>query len=391
MIWLDYVECSGGSYVNTGFTPNQDTRLDIEFTPTTIANDQIYIYGSGVSYTQSAFEAYPWNGVVEINYDGQYQNVYSVPLVVGDRYRISENKNVTTVTNLTTGTSQTLNFSYTPFTCPGPLCLGALNRSGSILPTNLRIHSCKIWDNDTLIRDMHPSKDGDVVGMYDKVNEVMYTSGSSVPLIPSEEQILDGIGSIVPTFIGLNPNPIECGESFLISASFRFVVVQDYVIPASAWKGTGPYYVDLSVQVANEKELIAYVADFATLEQRVAEYNALIQAKENGTGIIRFWAVSVKPKVDIPVKVITGMFSNTDVVNIQPGQWQGSGPWTCSLDLGHEVRTATCAMPDGLTTEQARAFIDAGLHVAGVSGNTVTLRAMLEKPGTDMRVGILSE
>lgn len=212
----------------------------------------------------------------------------------------------------------------------------------------------------------------------------------NIPFFIGETEI-SSIEVLVPVFIGLNPNPIECGESFLISAGFKSITVQDYTIPASAWKGTGPYYVDLSIQVANEDELMAYVADFATLEQRVAEYNALIQARENGTGIIRFWAVSVKPKVDIPVKVITGMFSNTDVVNIQPGQWQGSGPWTCSLNLEHEVRTATCAMPDGLTTEQARTFIDAGLHVAGVSGNTVTLRAMLEKPNVDVRIGILSE
>ena len=248
-----------------------------------------------------------------------------------------------------------------------------------------------MWDNDTLIRDMRPSKDGDTAGMYDKVNAVMYTSGSSVPLIPSEEQIEDVVGSIVPTFIGLNPNPIECGESFLISASFKFVMVQDYVIPASAWKGTGPYYVDMSVQVANEKELIAYVADFATLDQRVAEYNALLRAEENGTGVMRFWATSIKPKVDIPIKVITGMFSNAEAVTVQPGQWQGSGPWTCTLDMGHQVRTASCAMTDGMTAEEAQAYIDAGIHVAGVSGNTVTLRAMLSKPSTAIKVGVLSE
>lgn len=199
------------------------------------------------------------------------------------------------------------------------------------------------------------------------------------------------ISTIRLSYVGLEPNPIGVNESFLVQAAFRVVDVGEYTIPATAWKGTGPYYADMSIPLAGREELIAYVADFATLEQRAAEYNALIQAKEGGTGVIRFWAVSVKPKVSIPVKVITGMFSNTDVVNIQPGQWQGSGPWTCSLNLEHEVRTATCAMPDGLTTEQARTFIDAGLHVAGVSGNSVTLRAMLERPSMDIRVGILSE
>lgn len=199
------------------------------------------------------------------------------------------------------------------------------------------------------------------------------------------------IQSVQVSFVGLEPNPIGVKESYLIQAAFRIIDVGEYMIPATAWKGTGPYYADVSVPLAGSSELIAYVADFATLDQRVAEYNALLRAEENGTGVMRFWAISVKPKVDIPIKVITGMFSNAENVTIQSSQWQGSGPWTCTLDMGHQVRTASCAMTDGMTAEQARAFIDAGLHVAGVSGNMVTLRAMLEKPSTNIRVGILSE
>lgn len=199
------------------------------------------------------------------------------------------------------------------------------------------------------------------------------------------------ISSVAVAFVGLEPNPIGVRESFLIQVAFRIIDVGEYTIPATAWKGTGPYYADISVPLAGSEELIAYVADFATLDQRVAEYNALLRAEENGTGVMRFWAISIKPKVDIPIKVITGMFSNAESITVQPGQWQGSGPWTCTLDMGHQVRTATCAMTDGMTADEAQAFIDAGIHVAGVSGNTVTLRAMLSKPSIAVPVGVLSE
>lgn len=212
----------------------------------------------------------------------------------------------------------------------------------------------------------------------------------NIPFFTGETEI-SSIEAFVPVFVGLNPNPVECGESFLVSAGFKSITVQDYTIPASAWKGTGPYYVDISIQLANEEELIAYVADFATLDQRVAEYNAMLKAEKNKIGVMRFWATSVKPTVDIPVKIITGMFKNAETQTIQPDQWQGSGPWTCTLDMGHEVRTALCAMTDGMTADEARAFIDAGIHVAGVSGNSVTLRAMLSKPSIVVPVGILSE
>lgn len=199
------------------------------------------------------------------------------------------------------------------------------------------------------------------------------------------------ISSIAVSFVGLEPNPVGVRESFLIQAAFRVIDVGEYTIPATSWKGTGPYYADVSVPLAGKEELVAYVADFATLDQRVAEYNALLRAEENGTGVMRFWATSIKPKVDIPIKVITGMFSHAEAVTVQPSQWQGSGPWTCTLDIGHQVRTALCAMTDGMTAEEAGAFIDAGIHVAGVSGNTVTLRAMLSKPSITVPVGILSE
>ena len=199
------------------------------------------------------------------------------------------------------------------------------------------------------------------------------------------------ISTIRLAYVGLEPNPIGVNESFLVQAAFRVVDVGEYTIPVTAWKGTGPYYADVSIPLADREELIAYVADFATLEQRAAEYNAIIQAKEGGTGVMRFWATSLKPTVDIPIQVISGMFSNVDVVDIPESSWQGSGPWICSVDLGHEVRTATCAMPDGLTKEQAEAYIESGIHVSGVSGNSVTLRAMLDRPNMDVRVGILSE
>ena len=199
------------------------------------------------------------------------------------------------------------------------------------------------------------------------------------------------ISSIAVSFVGLEPNPVGVRESFLIQAAFRVIDVGEYTIPATSWKGTGPYYADVSVPLAGKEELVAYVADFATLDQRVAEYNALLKAEENGTGVMRFWATSIKPKADIPIKVITGMFSNAEAVTVQPSQWQGSGPWTCTLDMGHQVRTASCAMTDGMTAEEAQAYIDAGIHVAGVSGNTVTLRAMLSKPPMAIKVGVLSE
>ena len=45
--------------------------------------------------------------------------------------------------------------------------------------TLMRLYSCQIYDNDTLIRDYVPCMDNNgVYGLYDKVNGVFYTSAT---------------------------------------------------------------------------------------------------------------------------------------------------------------------------------------------------------------------
>ena len=48
-------------------------------------------------------------------------------------------------------------------------------------PSNLKVYTCKIWDNDVLVRDFIPVKrigDGEV-GMFDAVNRVFYANAGT--------------------------------------------------------------------------------------------------------------------------------------------------------------------------------------------------------------------
>jgi len=146
---LEYIESSGTQYIDTGFTPNQNTRVDVKFVPLSSSNDGVYVFGSGTSSTNRAFELYPWNGTLQSNYGTSTVNTATV--TVGQTYEVSKNRNVTTIN----GTS----YSHTAnsFTAPYTLDLFALHRSSVVLPSNgMKLYYAKIWDNDVLVRDFIP-------------------------------------------------------------------------------------------------------------------------------------------------------------------------------------------------------------------------------------------
>lgn len=73
---LAYIQSSGTQYVDTGFTPNQDTCIEMDVVPLSVAETGEHTgfipYGAAVSYNNSAFECYTTAAKVSVNYDGQY-------------------------------------------------------------------------------------------------------------------------------------------------------------------------------------------------------------------------------------------------------------------------------------------------------------------------------
>ena len=169
-----YIESTGMQYIDTGFVPNQDTRIDIRTMPLSVADGGFIPYGAATGYNSNAFECYTTGGQYEFNYDGQYDFVGTA--ATGHLLSITHNKNNVTVTNETNGSEWTLALAYKEFTAPQKLVLCAINR-GSITCGSLRMYSCKIYDNGTLIRDYVPCENASgVIGMYDVVNGVFYAN-----------------------------------------------------------------------------------------------------------------------------------------------------------------------------------------------------------------------
>ena len=172
---LEYIQSSGTQYIDTGFIPNQDTRIDIDVIPLSIAETSdgagFIPYGAGVSNSNRAFECYSSRSQYEFNYDGQCNFVGSPS--VGQRLKISHNKNkISLIVN--SGTPIAFSFTYQAFTAPYTMTLFAIHRSRPLRGL-MKLYSCQIYDNGTLIRDYIPcQKPDDTIGLWDNVNSVFY-------------------------------------------------------------------------------------------------------------------------------------------------------------------------------------------------------------------------
>lgn len=169
---LLYIQSDGTQYINTGFIPNQDTRVVCDVAYNTPSE-------SGSHYLLGARQS---NGVLTygINaYDGIYQTMYNNETTdmgsgIAARFTIDKNKNVTTIN----GTSYTQ--SYASFSCPGSMFLFAMNNNGAVYArSTATLYSCKIYDNGTLVRDFIPAKNtSGVVGLWDDVNSTFYADAA---------------------------------------------------------------------------------------------------------------------------------------------------------------------------------------------------------------------
>lgn len=172
----DNVNC----YINTGFVPNNNTRLITTIYPTSARTDAHFWFGSrNGSSTSQAFVLYQsgaatnslsaaWNtsGNVGISQSGQKW------------YNIDFNKNILQVNGATAYT-----FTTGTFTGTYPIFLFAMNTSGSMdgQKGGQRIQNTKIYDNETIVRNFIPCyrKSDGKPGMYDVVNGVFYTNAGS--------------------------------------------------------------------------------------------------------------------------------------------------------------------------------------------------------------------
>lgn len=170
---IEYIESTGTQYINTGFVPNQDSRvvLDAQIMKAANASDTHCYFGCRDATNKKFFEIYNTSSVnfdIYFLWGTTYTQRFSVDLL--KRRTVEINKN----TAIVDGAS----YSYTPvnFNVGYPIYIGADNNSGSPNAiTPMRTYACQMYDNGALARDFVPciNPSGEV-GLYDLVTAAFF-------------------------------------------------------------------------------------------------------------------------------------------------------------------------------------------------------------------------
>ena len=160
---VEYLDAPCGSYIDTGFKPNQNSRVVMDMT---VRGNYEYWFGVFKQYNQDAFAVGNANTSVYSGFGNLGGNNGS--LVSNGRHTIDFDKGVLKVDGVvhTTRSGQT-------FQLERNIYLFLQNRpTGPYVETSLqgtlRCHSCRIYDNGTLVRDYVPALKDGVYGLYDK-------------------------------------------------------------------------------------------------------------------------------------------------------------------------------------------------------------------------------
>lgn len=194
---LAYVESDGQQYVNTNFAPNNNTRVvcDVVFPVTDLGT---WLFGARPGGGQYCF----------LSYQNKYRSDYAnstddemISIVPTGRLTVDKNKNVTYINGEVARTA-----AQSAFSCQQNLYLFACNQSGVAHGYgSLKLYSCKIYDNDTLVRDYVPCRSAqNEVGLYDLVNDTFSTSGVGRPSLiagPSGDNL---VHKVTGMYVGVN-------------------------------------------------------------------------------------------------------------------------------------------------------------------------------------------
>lgn len=175
---LEYIESTGTQWIDTGFKPNQNTRVVIKLSTTQTGSHTVF--GADISWTDNGFVL----GVGFTHYGNETGTISG--LNDGSPHEIDFNKNtifMDGVSILTMGAST--------FSIPYNLALFANIRSGDVQEiTTMLLYYCKVYDGNTIIREYIPCKNpSEVIGLYDSIGQKFYANSGSGNFLAGPEII----------------------------------------------------------------------------------------------------------------------------------------------------------------------------------------------------------
>ena len=156
---LEYVTFNATQSLDTGFTPNQNSEIRIKYSTNTIDS---WIYGTGS--TNPRITLYSSNAGNQ-----RFGNVY-VPSVDTYGSRGAIHTDIQNKSGLNhDGTLLNYNGSVGTFTAEGTLTMGVSHGDTGVHKFDGNVYYLQIYDNNAMVRNYVPVKQGNQIGLYDTV------------------------------------------------------------------------------------------------------------------------------------------------------------------------------------------------------------------------------
>lgn len=184
---LEYIESTGAQWIDTGFSPNQDTRTVVDFELTTAYSSIRAIFGVRDTSSSTAANQFAFWNTSNRSFRSDYFRT-SQPisgLNAQNRYVVDKNKNITSIDGLTVTNAEATG------QCSHNMVLFAISNVGTPRYfSNLKFYSGQIYDNGTIIRDFIPAKNSNgQIGLYDLINALFYVNAGEGSFLPGPEVI----------------------------------------------------------------------------------------------------------------------------------------------------------------------------------------------------------
>lgn len=179
---LVYIQSSGTQYVDSGFKPNQNTKLEIGLSGVTSGSYNITGCRNTASDATNRFGLIRYSATDKV---GAFYGTQSATGPARDSalHHYILDANGMQVDGASYGSANTKAFS-----CTYPFLIGAWsNGSDGVQYNAMSVYYCRMYDNGTLVRDYVPCiSNTDAVGLYDLVEGKFYGNAGTGVFIGSE-------------------------------------------------------------------------------------------------------------------------------------------------------------------------------------------------------------
>ena len=172
---LEYIQSSGTQWIDTGFKPNQNTRIKMDCNVIGFNSGDAFLFGARIASGNTAFCLAADDA--NTRWFALYGNAVQNPTgTCTGKHSIDFNQNVLTLDG------KNFTFAKTTFQSSYNLLLFATITNGNVDSQRgkMAIYSCQIYDNGTLVRDFVPCQTTDgTIGLWDDVNSVFYQNAGT--------------------------------------------------------------------------------------------------------------------------------------------------------------------------------------------------------------------